>query len=211
MARAALAAGDFPTALRLVDALRQTDPNAAGLNELAVQVHTQYGNALFDQGRLEESAAQFDAALKIAPADPTALDGQRRVGLARQWATMEAAWGKDDEAAIRALEQIMGVDPGYRDARQKLYALLIAKADRLLAGGDRDGAFPVLTRALELIPDGPEARQRLATYTPTPAPAPPPQPQPAPRTQPAPQPPPSRPAPQPQPQPAPPGDRGAPV
>ncbi|HYU17299.1 MAG TPA: tetratricopeptide repeat protein, partial [Chloroflexota bacterium] len=42
--------------------------------------------------------------------------------------------------------------------------------DRLLSAGDREAALPVLERALEVNPDGEEARQRLASYTPTPAP-----------------------------------------
>ena len=83
---------------------------------------------------------------------------------------MEANWGKDDDAAIKALEENMILDPGFRDTRPKLYSLLINKADRLLNGGDRDGAFPVLMRALEVQPDAGEAQRRLATYTPTPRP-----------------------------------------
>ena len=61
---------------------------------------------------------------------------------------MEAAWGKDDERAIQALEENMILDPGYRETRPKLYSLLIIKADRLLEAGERDAAFEVLMRAL---------------------------------------------------------------
>jgi hypothetical protein len=68
----------------------------------------------------------------------------------------------------------MRLDPSYRDARQKLYALLISKADRLLAAGERDTAFQVLLQALNVGPDGAEAQKRLAMYTPTPTPRPPP-------------------------------------
>ena len=89
---------------------------------------------------------------------------------------MEAAWGKDDDAAIKALEENMILDPGFRDTRPKLYSLLIGKADRMLNGGDRDGAFPVLMRALDVLPDAGEAQRRLASYTPTPVPVPPPPP-----------------------------------
>jgi outer membrane biosynthesis protein TonB len=115
---------------------------------------------------------------------------------------MEAAWGKDDDAAIKALEDNMILDPGFRDTRNKLYSLLIAKADRLLNGGDRDGAFPVLMRALDVLPGAGEAQRRLATYTPTPVPAPPPPPPPV--RPPPPPPPPVRPPPPPPPQYAPP-------
>ncbi len=44
----------------------------------------------------------------------------------------------------------MRVNPAFRETRQKLYAKLITKADRLLASGDRDGAHPLLMYALEV-------------------------------------------------------------
>jgi tetratricopeptide (TPR) repeat protein len=94
----------------------------------------------------------------------------------------------------------MQVDGNYREARQKLYALLIARADRLLAAGEREPAVATLQRALELNPDGGEARQRLVALTPTataaPAPAAPAPAPVAPRAAPA-QPAPAKPAPAP--------------
>jgi hypothetical protein len=66
----------------------------------------------------------------------------------------------------------MRLDPGYREARQKLYALLIARADRLLGAGEDEAAFEVLMRAKEVDPDGEEAIRRLTAYIPTPVPAP---------------------------------------
>ncbi len=69
-----------------------------------------------------------------------------------------------------------------------LHALLIGKADGLLAQGDVDSAYPFLMRALSVMPGSPEAVQRLKRYTPTPLPAAPPQ-RTAPAPAPAPQPP----------------------
>ncbi|MCC7370646.1 MAG: serine/threonine protein kinase [Chloroflexi bacterium] len=142
------------------------------IHETLRKLYVAHGSRLLEAGRLDESAARFEQALRLAPNDGDALSGQQQVTLARHYARMEAAWGRDDEAAIAALEAIMQVDAGFRDTREKLYALLIAKADRLIAAGDRNGAFPVLTRAQNVIPGRPEARQRLASYTPTPAPRP---------------------------------------
>jgi len=167
-AQAALAAGDFQTGLPTLLALKQTDPGLPGLDAALYKASIDYGKILLDLGNLDGSYAQYGAALGLRANDPAALDGQKQVVLLKDWREMEAAWGKDDEAAITALEQIMQVDPNYRETRQKLYALLVSKADRLLSGGDRDAAFPVLMRALEVNPDGAEARQRLAAYTPTP-------------------------------------------
>jgi hypothetical protein len=64
------------------------------------------------------------------------------------------------------------LDAGYRETRPKLYALLIIKVDRLLEAGEREAAFDVLMRALQVLPDGTEAQRRLVSYTPTPMPTP---------------------------------------
>ena len=201
-ARAEVEAGRFASALALLDELKATDPAAEGLDETGYRAHLGQGRALLDQGDLDGSYASFGEALKLRPGDSDAQDGQRQVVLVKNWNRMEAAWGNDEEEAITALEEIRLLDPGYRDgqAAEKLYSLLIARADRLLGAGDRDGAFPILLRALEVNPDGPEARQRLARYTPTPVPPPPPAPAPP---QPKPAPAPAAPKPQPKPKPAP--------
>lgn len=198
LARQAVERGNFETAFaRLADVLGR-DPTAPGLSDARYAAHVGYAQTLLTQGDLDTAYAQFGEALSLRPNDPAALDGQKEVVLRKHWAVMEAAWGRDDERALAALEEIATVDLGYRDARQKLYAQLIGKADRLLAAGDRDGAYPVLMRALEVQPEAGEAHERLRTYTPTPTPRPlPPTPvpvrpqsQPQPQPQPKPQPPP---------------------
>ena len=137
------------------------------------RAHLGYGQQLLDQGQLDESNAQFGEALRPSGDDPAALDGQKQATLATLWQTMEAAWDKDEAIASAALEEILALDPGYRDANLKLYALLVARGERLLAEGDTDGAIAAFQRAATVYPDGPEARARLDELT-----APPPEPQP---------------------------------
>ncbi|MFN8636541.1 MAG: protein kinase [Chloroflexota bacterium] len=234
-ARASVTAGQYPRAIDSLTSLKRTAPGTADLDDALFDAHVAFGKQLFDQGDLDGSWGQYEAALAVRPNDLTAGEGKRQIVLAKNWRQMEAAWDRDPDAAIAALDAIMQVDASYRggEAKQKLYALLIARADRLLAAGDRDGAFTALMKAVGLDPERAEARQRLAAYTPTPLPtatpapvAPAPRPaqsapaqsapaqtapvQPAP-VQPAPaQPAPAQPAPA-QPAPAQPGSRGRPV
>jgi serine/threonine protein kinase len=191
------ALGQHAQALVALDDIRAAAPGTPGLDDAAFDVHVTYAKALFERGELDASDAQFVAALKLRPNDAAARDGQRQILLAKSYAAMDLAWGKDDEAAIAVLSEIMTVDPDYRETRQKLYALLIAKADRQTAAGERDAAFETLTQALGVLPDAGEAQRRLAAYTPTPAPEPvrpapvqaqPAQQQPAPARKPAPAP-----------------------
>jgi hypothetical protein len=76
---------------------------------------------------------------------------------------MEKNWGTNDDAAVGALENVMQRQPDYPEARQKLYARLIARADRYLGLGDRESAYTTLMRAVDLIPQGGEARHRLSS------------------------------------------------
>jgi hypothetical protein len=115
---------------------------------------------------------------------------------------MEVAWDQDEAVASAALEEIMSLDPGYRDANQKLYALLVTRANRLIEAGDVDGALVALRRAQDVYPEGDEARLLIVEHTPRPTPTTAPAQQaPAPASKPAPQPAPkpaSRPEPKPE-------------
>ncbi|MFN8633423.1 MAG: protein kinase [Chloroflexota bacterium] len=172
LAQAAMGAGDFPRAFEILNVLSKEQPDTPGLQDTIFKAHVEYGTALGNRGELDTSLAEFDEALKLRPNDQPTVDAQRFALLKKLWNDMEKNWGKNDDAAIDALEKIMAVQPDYLETRQKLYALLIAKADRLLTAGDRDGALPILTRSAEVVPDGTEARQRLISYTPTPRPQP---------------------------------------
>jgi tetratricopeptide (TPR) repeat protein len=145
-----------------------------GLNDLVAAGYVRHGRAPAQAGRHDDALADFDVALQARPDDPDALAAKKQSTLQRRMDEMEAAWGKDDEAALAAAEEIFALDPGFREIRPKLYALLIAKADRLLAAGDRAAAVGVLGHAQEVAPPAVEARQRLLSLTPTPLPPPPP-------------------------------------
>jgi serine/threonine protein kinase/tetratricopeptide (TPR) repeat protein len=163
-AQASLSAGDFPAALAALQELRQASPSTPGVEDTLFRAHLDFGRALLDREDLDGSLAQYAEALTLRPDDATAREGQRQATLAKRYAEMEAARGRDDEAAIAALEAIIQVDPGFRDSRQKLYELLVPKVDRLAAAGKRGEAFQVAQRAIELDPARPEARERLALF-----------------------------------------------
>jgi tetratricopeptide (TPR) repeat protein len=171
-ARALLDQQRYPEAIAAMNAIRDSDPSTPGLDDALYQAHMGYGGKLLAQDDVEGSYAEYGAALKLRPNDQAALNGQQQVILLKHWHEMQACWGKDDDCTLTALEQIYAVNPDYRQTREKLYAQLIAKADRLLAAGDRAGAYTVLMHALDVNPNGAEAADRLVSYTPTPVPAP---------------------------------------
>ena len=184
--------GSFASAVPLLGELKASAPNTEGLDDALYRAHLGLGQQQLDQGLLDDSYAAFGEALKLRADDPAALEGQKQVVLTKLWNTMETAWGQDDAVATAALEEILALDPGYRDADVKLYALLVTQANRMLGEGDVDGALVVLRRAQDVYPEGEEAPALIAAHTPPPEPEPAPAqnqaPAPAPAPKPAPKP-----------------------
>ena len=177
-ARALLGEGDAGRAIEILETLKRRDGTSPELEEALYQAYLAHGQATLGRNDLDLSYAMFAEAARLKPNDPAAHDGQKQVVLAKAWARMEATWTTDPDASIAALEEIVRLDPNYREARPKLYAQLVGKAKHLIQANRRADALPVLQRAVEVNPNGDEARQLLLSYTPTPAPTPRPQPTP---------------------------------
>ena len=173
-ARRLLDDGKADQALPLLEAIRQQDPATPGLDETLVRAYVTRGQVALDQGDLDGGAAMFEKALTVRGDDENALTGRKRVEARRAWTRMEAAWGKDDDAVIDALETVRRNDPQYRsaDVRDKLYVVRLGRAENLQKAGDLEGAAAEYQRAVELDPDRPEAKMRLQALTPTPTPGP---------------------------------------
>jgi WD40 repeat protein/serine/threonine protein kinase len=162
-ARAAIAAGDFPRAIDVLTDAKSVTPAAPGLDDLLFQAFVGQGQADLQRGDPDASAGAFDEALKLRPNDAQAQTGQRQAAIAGLRRQAEASAGRDDDAAITALEGILALAPDDGDARSTLYPLLIARADRLFED-DGAQARAALQRATELDPNRPEARERLARF-----------------------------------------------
>jgi serine/threonine-protein kinase len=167
--------GQLDQAIPLLEAIQQQDPSTAGLPDALVRAYDAQGQDALSHDNLDAGQAAFDKALALRSDDAAAQTGKKRISARRAWGQMEAAWGKDDDAVIAALETVRRDDPEYRpsDVRDKLYVVRLGRADNLLKAGDAEGAVEELKRAQEVDPNRPEAKLRLEALTPTPTPVPP--------------------------------------
>ena len=145
--------------IELLEALYRQDPATPNLADTLVRAYVARGRDALARGDVALGETTYDQALKIRADDPAALAGKKRVASLRAWQRMEAAWGKDDDEAIQALESIHKNDPEYRsaDVQEKLYALLIGRADRRQqagVGGRGGGERQLLTHLLVDRHDG---------------------------------------------------------
>jgi hypothetical protein len=166
-ARAALDAGRLDEARAIVDDLRVVASGTAGLGDVVATVYLRQGRALAEAGHHDEALAAFDVALQARPDDADMRAAKQQSTLQKRWDAMEAAWGKDEDATLAAAEEIFAADPEFRDVRQKLYALLVARGNRLAESGDRAAGMAALERARVVYPAGQEAAQSLVALTPT--------------------------------------------
>ena len=75
----------------------QSNPTLAGLDDAEYDIRMGFAQALVEQSNPDGAYEQYDGALKIRPGDAAAKAGQDQIILAKNYAIMEAAWGKDDD------------------------------------------------------------------------------------------------------------------
>ncbi|MEZ5316752.1 MAG: tetratricopeptide repeat protein [Vicinamibacterales bacterium] len=124
--------------------------HAIAVTERNYRAHDKLGEALRDQGRLDEAYAEYERALALAPPQSPRYQAieQNSLGLVR------ARQGRADDARAH-FEEAVALDPGFPEAQGNLGAAL-ATVGRL------DEAADHFDRALALTPDAPEVLAGLA-------------------------------------------------
>jgi hypothetical protein len=80
---------------------------------------------------------------------------------------LNAVWGNDWPKTISTLESFRATYPDFPEAKDKLYAALVAYGNQLVSQGNPAGAVAQYQRAQTLEPDRTEAGAALAALTPT--------------------------------------------
>lgn len=168
-AQAALEEGDFERALDLLATLA---PSTPGRDDLEIRVRVAYSRRLAVQRDFDGSWAQLQAALKLRPTDSETQAFEREWHLRKNWACMEDNRQGNLIVARDCLENIMVLDPGYRETRQVLSRVLTELGEQQAGRGDYAAATASLERAREIHPENGEAERALAQIRPTPTPAP---------------------------------------
>jgi len=174
---AALAQGDWATAIQLLGQVQTLDPQREGLADRLYQAHLNHGLALVTNDQLEAAIVQFDTALAIRPADPAASLQRRLASL--YLAGRHGLEAGDYGTAAARFAEVYFLDPTYRNVATLLYLARCRFASELLAQGKYEAAIEQYELALQVVPAGADATSGLAhaqalrpTPTPTPRPTP---------------------------------------
>ncbi|MGQ9713766.1 MAG: L,D-transpeptidase family protein [Anaerolineae bacterium] len=174
LAEAAQEAGRWTEAIALLEEMHAAAPADALVREALLGAYLAQARAWVGQGYLEEALRMVDRAVSLSPQDGRVQ--QERMAAQRYAEGMERHRAGDWAGAVEALRQVYGLDPAYCDVQELLYSAYLNLGLAQRAAGDLGAARRALDQALEIRPEGEEARalyrEVLVLLFPTPTPTP---------------------------------------
>ncbi|MGC8838945.1 MAG: L,D-transpeptidase family protein [Anaerolineae bacterium] len=175
LVEAARDAGRWTEAIALLEEMRAAAPADALVREALLAAYLAQARALAAQGYLDEALRTVDRAVALSPQDGRVQ--QEREAAQLYVEGMERHRAGDWAGAVEALRRVYAIDPAYCDVRELLYSAYLNLGLAQRAAGDLGAARRALDQALEVYPEGEEARAHyrevivLLFPTPTPTPA----------------------------------------
>jgi tetratricopeptide (TPR) repeat protein len=150
-------------AIELLDRIRDIDPANADAEEKLFAAHFNFATQLVGEGQLEEAIAHFDQALVLRP-DHLPAQEARELAVGYLKGVESHGQGNWSEA-IAYLEKVYLTDYTYQDAGSLLYEAHWRQGAILQESGQLTEALWEYRRALDIRPQGTEARTRRAELT----------------------------------------------
>ncbi len=147
-------------AIELLEQIREIDPTNAEAEEKLFAAHFNLATQLVKDGQLEEAVTHFDQALLLRPEYSPAQEA-RELAVTYLMGLESYHQGSWVEA-IASLEKVYQKDPRYQEVKSLLYEAYWRQGAALQEGGQLTEALEEYRKALEIWPDGTEARTRRA-------------------------------------------------
>ncbi|MFQ5814685.1 MAG: L,D-transpeptidase family protein, partial [Anaerolineae bacterium] len=145
-------------AIELLEQIRGIDPANADAEEKLFVAHFNFATQLVKDGQLEEAVAHFDQALLLRPEYlPTQEARELAVAYLKG---LESHRQENWAEAIASLEKVYQTDQSYQEVEPLLYEVHWQQGAALQANGRLAEALGEYRRALEIRPQGIEARTR---------------------------------------------------
>jgi len=161
---------DWSKVVALLERARQVEPENSEVNRTLAAARLAWGYALTDEEQWEEALAQFNLALAIRPDDAAV---RQTVQLASAYLNGLTAFEQERWAeAAQNLETVYALDPEFQVVPLLLYAAYYRQGTAAQAAGQLALAQQHYRRALEIRPDGVEAKTGLAEVSAPKPPAP---------------------------------------
>ena len=146
--------------IKLLEQIRDIDPGNADAEEKLFAAHFNFATQFVKDGQLEEAVAHFDQALLLRPEYLPAQEARELavVYLKGLESHRQGNWAE----AVVSLEKVYQRDQSYQEVGPLLYEAHWRQGAALQAGGQPADALAEYRRALEIWPQGIEARTRRA-------------------------------------------------
>jgi tetratricopeptide (TPR) repeat protein len=156
----ALSQADWDRALEIAEIMRSVDPSGAEVRNWVLTTHMRCGQALVEEGQVEQALTQFEEAFALAADDPEVQRWQQttRLYLSGQDALQRGDW----TAAIQAFSQAYEQMPDYGDLLSRLVQAYRRQGWAAVVEEDWDAAIEAARRAYEQAPDDPEVVRLLS-------------------------------------------------
>jgi tetratricopeptide (TPR) repeat protein len=144
--------------IELLEEIRNIDPANADAEEKLFAAHFNFATQLVEDGQLEQAIAHFDQALLLRPGYPPAQEARELATTYLKGAEShhQGSWAE----AIASLEKVYQKDRSYQEVGSLLYEAHWRQGALLQANGQLAQALAEYRRALEIWPEGIEARTR---------------------------------------------------
>lgn len=174
LVEAAREAGRWTEAIALLEEMQAAAPADALVRESLLAAYLGQTRALVTQGYLEEALRMADRAVALSPQDARAQQEREAAQLYVEGMGRHRAG--DWVGATEALRRVYAIDPAYHNVREMLYSAYLNLGLAQRAAGELGAARRALDQALEVYPEGEEARAHyrevMVALFPTPTPTP---------------------------------------
>jgi tetratricopeptide (TPR) repeat protein len=158
---AALAGEDWARAVEIVDIMRSVDPTGSDVQAQAQATYMQAGQALVEEGQIEDALPLFEQVLGLAPGDREAGIWQKATEtyLAGEAALEQGQW----DAAIQAFGDTHAQIAGYADVAERLVEAYRRKGEAAMDAQDWGTAVEALLQAREQAPGDVQVARLLSS------------------------------------------------
>jgi len=150
---------DWETVIASLEQIRAIDPRNDEARQRLAEAYHQQGLVYIAKNDLDAATDVLNKAVRLDASSPDLQKTHADLQLYRQ--ALDAYWAKDWAKAVSLLQQVYQTAPAFRDTRTLLGQAYCYLGVEMMKKEELESARSALRSSIELLPDWPEAQERL--------------------------------------------------
>lgn len=150
---------DWEGAIEALHEIRRLEPSSREAREKLAEAYHQRGLALIGQNALEQARDALDTAIRLSAGSEGLQETRRTLRLYMDG--LDAYYEQDWRLAVNKLDQVYGLDPGFRDVRTMLGQANYRLALRYIEEERWEEARDALKETSDLTPELEDAKKQM--------------------------------------------------